>query len=346
MAQIILAFFVAAVAVLAITPLVRWFVTRMGILKAPNNRTIHQVPTPHMGGIGMAAGFFLAVILVEGSLKPQLLGLLIGALLMSALGFLDDLFHLRASVKLVLMLIPALVLTHFGVEIRWLTDPFGGLISTGIWAVPLTVFWIVAVVNVVNLVDGLDGLAAGVTAIAGITMLVVSIHMDENTPAIVIAALIGSAIAFLRYNFNPATIFMGDTGSLFLGFVIAGVAVMGTLKDTTTIALVVPTLALGLPIFDTAFAILRRVVNRRPIGEPDRGHLHHRLLDLGLTQKQTVLLLYFVSIMLGVVAVLGSETSMWIGLSVFAMLVVLFSLSAKRVGLLKLRARKEQSPGA
>lgn len=292
------------------TPVVRLMAIRLGLLKPPGERDVHQQPVPHLGGIALVIGALGAIALLAPH-TASMAGILWGGLLIALLGLIDDLRGLPAWAKLLGQVTVAIFATRHGITIQAITNPFGGLIGTGWAAGPLTVFWLVAVMNTVNLIDGLDGLAAGLSGIASLTLLIVALRQGELAVALLAAAVGGSAFAFLRYNFNPAKIFMGDTGSLFLGYLLGSISVIGMLKDATTFALAVPILALGIPIFDTGFAIVRRLVNHRPIGEADRGHLHHRLLDLGLSQRQAVLLLYGVSLFLGGLASSLAFVSPW-----------------------------------
>lgn len=224
----------------------------------------------------------------------------------------------------------------FGIQIQWLTNPFGTLIVLPeIIAIPVTIFWIIGFTNTVNLIDGLDGLAAGVSFIACISMFLLAYHLNQYLPAMIIVSMAGAALGFLQYNFNPAKIFMGDTGSMLLGYTLSVAAVMGLVKTAATIALVVPVIALGLPILDTAFAIIRRRMSGVPIFQPDKGHLHHRLLALGLTQKQAVLIMYFVSIILGLVALFVANVDYKTGIVTVLVVLAIIIYSAKRIGILR-----------
>jgi UDP-GlcNAc:undecaprenyl-phosphate GlcNAc-1-phosphate transferase len=204
-----------------------------------------------------------------------------------------------------MQIVAAVILVKSGYEINYFTNFFGNseFIYLGAWALPISVIWIVVVTNTVNLIDGLDGLAAGISAIAAVTLSYIAILNHRYDAAMITLILAGSSIGFLPYNFNPAKIFMGDAGALFLGLVLSAISVDGALKGATAITVVVPILALGVPIFDTAFAILRRLINKRPIMEADKGHLHHRLMSIGFGQKKTVLSMYLISALLGAGAI-------------------------------------------
>lgn len=230
-------------------------------------------------------------------------------------------------------------MVYFDVRIDFITDPFGDFLYLEYLAAPATVFWIVGLTNTVNLIDGLDGLAAGVAVIASITIFLVALQQEVMVVALFTAALAGSALGFLRYNFNPARIFMGDTGSMFLGFILAGISVIGAVKCAATIALIVPILALGVPIMDTTFAIIRRYRGGVPIFKPDKGHLHHRLLDLGFSQKQAVLLMYVISALLGLSAVVLNEVSGSMSIVIVVCVLLVVFLGAKKLGIFRLKTK-------
>ena len=308
-------------------------------MDAPDARKVHKKPIPRIGGIGIYAAFMVAILAVmvftelTDDVFHELVGLLVSGTLIVIVGIIDDYKNLPAKVKLVGQIIAACVLVAFDVRIDFITDPFGDFIFLEYFAVPATVFWIVGLTNTVNLIDGLDGLAAGVSAIAAATIFLVAMQQSFLLVAVLTAALAGAAIGFLYYNFNPARIFMGDTGSMFLGFMLAGISVIGAVKSAATIALIVPILALGLPILDTTFAIVRRYRGGVPIFKPDKGHLHHRLLDLGFTQRQAVLLMYVISALLGLSAVVLNEVSSGIAILIVFCVLSAVLLGAKKLGI-------------
>ena len=320
----VLAFLVAMVVAVAVTPAVIFFAEKTGALDAPDARKVHKKPVPRIGGVGIYIAFMVAMLsfMTYGELSDEVLtelaGLMTGGSLIVLLGLIDDYKNLPAKVKLLGQIVCACVLVAFDVRIDFITDPFGDYLYLEYLAIPATIFWIVGLTNTVNLIDGLDGLAAGVATIASVTICLVA------------------AIGFLFYNFNPAKIFMGDTGSMFLGFMLAGISVIGAVKSAATIALIVPILALGLPIMDTTFAIVRRYRGGVPIFKPDKGHLHHRLLDLGFTQRQAVLLMYIISALLGLSAVALTEVSGGIALLIFAGVVVSVLFGAKKLGIFRM----------
>ena len=339
----VLAFMIALGMALILTPVVIAFARRTGALDKPDARKVHVRPIPRIGGIGIYAAFMVSILvqLVFVELTPEfmmsLIGLMVGGTIIVAIGIVDDYCDLPAKVKLLGQILAAVVLVvGFDVRIDFITDPLGDFIYLELFAIPATIFWIVGLTNTVNLIDGLDGLAAGVSSIAAITIFLVA--MEEGIPfvAMVTAALAGAAVGFLYYNFNPARIFMGDTGSMFLGFMLAGISVVGAVKSAATIALIVPILALGLPILDTTFAIVRRMRNHRPIFKPDKGHLHHRLLAHGFTQKQAVLLMYVVSALFGLCALALTAVSMQAAILIILIVAVVVFIGARKLGILQM----------
>ena len=338
----VLAFLVAMVVAVAVTPAVIFFAEKTGALDAPDARKVHKKPVPRIGGVGIYIAFMAAMLsfMVYGELSDEVLtelaGLMTGGSLIVLLGLIDDYKNLPAKVKLLGQIVCACVLVAFDVRIDFITDPFGDYLYLEYLAIPATIFWIVGLTNTVNLIDGLDGLAAGVATIASVTICLVALQQGYALVAVLTAALAGAAIGFLFYNFNPAKIFMGDTGSMFLGFMLAGISVIGAVKSAATIALIVPILALGLPIMDTTFAIVRRYRGGVPIFKPDKGHLHHRLLDLGFTQRQAVLLMYIISALLGLSAVALTEVSGGIALLIFAGVVISVLFGAKKLGIFRM----------
>lgn len=326
------AFAVALLVSLFVMPAVILLAQRTGAMDAPNARKVHKKPIPRIGGLGIYAGFMAAIIFVaikfglDGEQIRETVGLLVSGSLIVALGLVDDYKNLPAKVKLLGQIIAAAVLVFgFGVRIDFITDPFGDYIYFENLAIPATMFWLVGLTNTVNLIDGLDGLAAGVAAIASVTIMLIALEQNFVLVAVMTAALAGAAVGFLRYNFHPAEIFMGDTGSMFLGFMLAGISVTGAVKSVAAIALVVPVFALGLPILDTTFAIVRRLRGGVPIFKPDKGHLHHRLLNVGFTQRQAVLLMYVISALFGLSAIaltaVSSQIAVLILLIVFAAII-------------------------
>lgn len=329
---IMAAFAVAAVLSYFFTPPVKNFAHKVGAIDVPKDaRRMHKKPIPRLGGLAIYGGF-LCSILIFGQLDETMLCVLLGAAIIVALGIFDDVLALGAKLKFVVQIVAAAIPVCIGdlqiglfTNLNPLSDtPF---VHLGILAVPATIIWIVGITNAVNLIDGLDGLAVGVSSIAAITMLAVALLTGNMPIAITMAALAGACIGFMPYNLNPAKIFMGDTGSTFLGYMLATVSIMGLFKFYAVISFAVPFLILGLPIFDTANAIIRRVAAGRSPMSPDRGHVHHKLIDMGFNQKQAVAILYAISATLGLTAVVLTSSG-----EVKAIVLLLAVLAAILVG--------------
>ena len=326
---IILALAVAFLISFSSTPTVIALANKIKAIDIPKDeRRVHKKPIPLIGGLAIFYGFVISV-LCFAVIDRQVMGLLIGSVIIVTVGVIDDMRDLNAKVKLVFQLIAAGIAIYFGVEIEYVANPLSTLvgpqyINLGLWSIPITMVWIIGVTNAVNLIDGLDGLACGVSTIASVALLSLTLISQNLNAAIVAAALAGAGFGFLPYNFNPAKIFIGDTGSTFLGFVLACISIQGIMKMYALISIAVPVLILGLPIFDTLFAIMRRIAKKKPIMSPDRGHLHHRLLDMGFSQKQTVTILYTLTSILCLTAVVMAMKDAMRGLIlIFAVLFVL-----------------------
>jgi UDP-GlcNAc:undecaprenyl-phosphate/decaprenyl-phosphate GlcNAc-1-phosphate transferase len=299
---------VGALVTFVVTPIVRRVAIAKGLVDTPGGRKVHSTPIPRLGGVAIFAGVMTAVAvqaageyfldwggtLVDGgTARVRILGVLVAMSVIFLVGLIDDLVTLSPGFKLLGQVVAAGIAVASGLKIAYIGNPFGGgLVSLGLLAAPITLIYIVGFTNVINLIDGLDGLAAGVTAIAAVSLLLLAAQANRLDAAALAAAVIGACVAFLRYNFHPASIFMGDSGALFLGFTLSAISLMGVMKSSATIALAVPLLIVGVPIFDTASAIVRRLLHSRPIQEADKGHIHHRLLGRGFNQTQTVLIIY------------------------------------------------------
>ncbi len=307
LANVLVTLVIASLVALLLTPVVRVLAVKVGAMDIPKDaRRMHDHPIPRMGGLAIFFGFILSVLLFAEQ-TPQLRGMLLGAVVIVILGILDDIYTLSARLKFLVQILAALIAAVSGNLIDTLSnpnvfssDPYWNL---GWLAWPITVLWIVLVTNAVNLIDGLDGLACGVSIISSLTMLVIALVLGENAVAVLLAALVGGCVGFLPYNLHPAKIFMGDTGSTLLGYVLAVTSIQGMFKMYSVISFVAPFLVFGLPIFDTSFAFIRRIATGHNPMSPDRGHIHHRLIDMGFSQKQAVGVLYVISAILGLSAV-------------------------------------------
>ncbi|MBR4194834.1 MAG: undecaprenyl/decaprenyl-phosphate alpha-N-acetylglucosaminyl 1-phosphate transferase [Oscillospiraceae bacterium] len=292
------------------TPLVKLLAKKVGAMDVPkDNRRMHDHPIPRMGGLAIFIGFLLSALIFTREIDQGLKSILLGAIVIVILGVFDDRRALGAKLKLAVQLVAAAVVVFYGdLRIDRITNPFGGSLYSywdlGVFAYPITIIWIVAITNAVNFIDGLDGLACGVSCISSLNLLVIALLVSDAKVAILMAALTGACLGFVPYNFNPAKIFMGDTGSTFLGFMLATVSIQGLFKAYTAISFIVPFLLLGLPIFDICFAVIRRIASGHSPMEADRGHFHHRLIDMGFSQKQSVAIAYVLTGILGLAAVL------------------------------------------
>ena len=292
------------------TPQVKRFAESVGAIDEPNERRINILPIPRMGGLAIFTGFVFSSLLFVDMSMP-VMGLLLGAVIIAVMGALDDILSLNPWIKLAGQILASLVAIRCGIVFDAISNPgfldAEATISIGWLSIPLTVLWIVLCTNAVNLIDGLDGLAVGVSAISSASMMVVSLlvpFLGDSSVPLLLACLTGACVGFMPYNMNPAKIFMGDVGSQFLGFVLSCVSIMGMFKFHAIITFLVPLLALAVPLFDTIFAIIRRILRGQSPFQADRGHIHHRLLALGMNQKQVVAILYGVSAVLGFFAVL------------------------------------------
>lgn len=312
--------------------------------KPKDARRMHKKPTPRIGGLAMVFGFVvpIATILIFSKISGdshfwsqytfasrQTIGLFMALAIIIIMGFIDDCKDLPAKLKFVVQIAAALIVIFVGdIKIDVFTNP-NFLSDNPYWVLPewlsvvLTVLWIVFITNAVNFIDGLDGLAAGVSAIMSVSLVFISVRVGEYPIAIFGMALMGSCFGFLPFNFNPAKIFMGDTGSTFLGFMLATLSIQGVFKSYAVISFAVPLLILGLPLFDASFAMIRRILRGESPMKADRGHLHHRLVDMGFSQKQTVFILYAISGVLGITAVLLAESGLLRALLVVLAMVIL-----------------------
>ncbi|MFA5523175.1 MAG: MraY family glycosyltransferase [Tissierellales bacterium] len=323
-----------------LTPLAKYTAKKIGAIDVPkDDRRVHKVPIPRLGGLAIYLATIISMFIFLEDIDKSIISIMIGGTIIVITGIIDDVKPISARWKLFFQILSALVLVMGDIRIEYIGNPFvkNSVINLGMFSIPVTIFWTIGITNTLNLIDGLDGLSAGVGAIAAVSLFFVAASIDfiDTTMVMILCAIIaGSAFGFLPHNFNPAKIFMGDTGALFLGFMLSVVAMEGVMKSVATITIVVPILALGLPIFDTTFAIIRRVINKRPIGEADKGHVHHRLLDKGLSQKQAVLILYMVSAIFGSAAVLMAGLKPGYGVIVVGIILTLLFLGAARFGIL------------
>lgn len=318
----------------AITPFVRHWAKKKKLQDLPAPRKIHHKPIPRLGGVAIFLAFFLAIIfyLIFAPEKlifvndkilgvdKNLFGVLLGALVLVAAGIYDDIKGLKPFTKFLFQLAAAVIVAAFGIKIWWLSNPLGSQIILGNLSPVFVIIWILLVINVVNWLDGLDGLAVGVSGIAALILFFLSLAPTVNQPATALLCILvaGSTLGFLPYNFNPAKIFLGDSGSMFLGYMIAIFAIISGGKIATA------SLILGIPIFDAIWVILRRIINKKAPWRADKKHLHHRFLSAGLSQKQAVILLYFIAVTLGIISLYsGSVGKFYAMIGLFLLMILL-----------------------
>lgn len=331
----ILAFIISLVA----TPLIKKLAFKVNAVDIPkDNRRVHKKPIPLLGGVAIYLGFIITVILKKGPLSASEFGIISGATVILMGGILDDIKELKPWQKIIFQLIATLCLLLKGVRIDIITNPLSDkFVSISYLSIPFTIIWIVGITNAINLIDGLDGLAAGVALISALTLLLIAILKGRIEAAYLTAVLSGAILGFLPYNFNPASIFMGDAGAQLLGFLLSSISIEGAIKSAAAFAIVVPILAMGLPIFDTIFAMIRRKINGKPIMQGDRGHLHHRLLDLGLNQKQAVVVMYLMSAVLGGISIIAMQISSVNSYFLLTLVILLIAVITWKCGFFKNR---------
>ena len=345
LAQVLVSLAAALVMSFALTPVVKVFAQKVGAMDVPKDgRRMHDHPIPRLGGLAMFLGFLVSTLLFS-KIDTQVRGMLLGCVLVVITGVIDDIVPLKWWLKLILQIAAALAAVFSGIRIEVFSNPipFTGtewLILREL-SIPITVLWIVLVTNAVNLIDGLDGLAVGVSAIDSLAMLVIALLVSEGNVAIILAALVGACVGFMPYNMNPAKIFAGDTGALLLGYVLATMSVIGLFKTYAIISFLLPFLLLALPLFDTGFAIIRRLIHGQSPMHPDRGHVHHRLIDMGLNQKQAVAILYCISAVFGLSAVVLATSG-----GMKALLLVLAFLATGLLAGFVLRSGRRSEPEA
>lgn len=286
------------------TPIVRVFAYKTGAIDIPKDeRRMHKMPIPRLGGLAVFAGFTVASM-VFGEMSPSLLTLWFGGLVIVTLGALDDIFKLHSLVKLAVEIVVAIIPVSQGLTIKFI-NLFGHYVTLGSFEIPVTIIWIVGLTNAINIIDGLDGLSCGVSAICSLSLLLCTIMLGDNPQLTIITGMLaGACLGFLPFNTNPAKIFIGDTGALFLGYTFSVLSLEGLFKTHTVLSFMIPLSIFGLPLFDTAFAFFRRLLKGKNPFSADRGHIHHRLIDMGFNQKQSVGILYSVCGILGIAAVM------------------------------------------
>ena len=319
---------------LILVPFVAKLAIKIGAVDKPNERKVHTKITPRMGGLAIYLSFF-AVLFLSHEMTMQHIGLLTGGTVLVLVGIIDDKTDMPAKIKLLGQIFAACIVVAAGVRVEFMTNfILGGVFPLYIFSVPFTVLWIVAITNAVNLIDGLDGLAAGTSIIAAATMAISGYATGQTEMASMALILIGASLGFLKYNFHPAKIFMGDTGSMFLGYNLSVLAIMGFTKSFTVLSLVTPILVLAIPILDTLFAIIRRKMNNKPIFKPDKNHLHHCLLNYGFSHRNTVLIIYAVSAVLALCGLIMTYLNPAQGMCLLVVISVIIIYGAMKLGVI------------
>ena len=322
-----------------VTPIIKRVAKRVGAVDVPKDtRRMHSSPMPMLGGLAIYIGF-VAGVLIFAEITQQVRGILFGSVIIVLVGAIDDVKPIHAILKFCIQIVAAMIAVWHGVLVDVLSNPFAigasEYINLNSLSIPFTVLWIVGITNAVNLIDGLDGLAVGVSTISSIVMLVIALMLSEFNVALIMAALTGACLGFIPYNFNPAKIFMGDAGALLLGYVLSTMSILGLFKFYAVVSFVAPFLVLALPFIDTSFAFMRRLFKGQKPWSPDRGHFHHRLLDMGFSHKQVVLILYAVSLVFGAAAVIVATSGeikilIWVAALVVAAVVVFLVFKGKK----------------
>ncbi|WP_428909663.1 glycosyltransferase family 4 protein [Niallia sp. Krafla_26] len=334
--MIYLTMLICLISSILITPVVKKLAFLVGATDKPNQRKVHQNIMPRLGGLAIYISFVVGIFIMlpEHLIDNTLSSIMIGCTIIVITGIFDDIFEISPKLKLFGQLAAALVVIVWGdIKVEFINLPFtDGILEFGYMSVPITLLWIIGITNAINLIDGLDGLAAGVSSIALITISFMGILFGNPFVTIVAAILLASTIGFLFYNFHPAKIFMGDTGALFLGYMIAVLSLLG-FKNVAFISFIIPIIILGVPISDTFFAIMRRILNKKPIMQPDKSHLHHCLLGLGFSHRQTVLIIYAIAAFFGLVAIIFSQAKLLGSIVLIITLLILIEALAEKIGL-------------
>lgn len=330
--DLLVAFLIALISTFILTFPVKKLAVKLNVVDFPNHRKIHKKVTPRLGGLAIFLGSFLGALYLQPQ-HDHILEILFGAIVIIITGSLDDRFGLRPTIKLTGQLIAASFLISSGLIIERITLPFIGMIDLGFFSVLITVLWIVGITNAINLIDGLDGLATGVTGIALTSIFVMALIDGQVVAAYLSIALIGANVGFLYHNFYPAKIYMGDTGSNFLGYMIAVISMLGLFKNVALLGFVIPIIVLAVPIFDTFLAIIRRAHNKTGIMQADNKHIHYRLLRNGYSHRQTVLIVYVFSGLFGLLAILFSKADVGTALVITVILFILLHIFAEMAGI-------------
>ncbi|MEQ6377565.1 MraY family glycosyltransferase [Bacillaceae bacterium S4-13-58] len=332
-----MAFVLSLVISVLLTPVVKKLAYKIGAMDQLDPRKVHTVEMPRLGGLAIYISF-ISGFLIFSPQHPYVLPIVVASSIIVITGMLDDIRGLSPKTKLLMQIVSAVIVIASGVHIDFINLPFGDPLDLGYLSIPFSLLWVVGITNAINLIDGLDGLAAGISSIALLTISCLAILMGNSFVTLISFLLLGGTVGFLFYNFYPAKIFMGDTGSLFLGFMLAVISMLG-FKHVTLFSFIVPIMVLGVPISDTLFAMVRRAMQKKPLFEADKAHLHHGLFRLGFSHPETVLLMYAISAVFSLAAVILSQAQMWGSIIVIALFILMIELMVEITGLLGLQYR-------
>ncbi|MEH7374533.1 glycosyltransferase family 4 protein [Neobacillus drentensis] len=317
-----------------LTPIVKKLAFKIGATDKPNHRKVHVRIMPRLGGLAIFFSFIIGMLIIN-PVGEYHLPIVIGSIIIIITGMMDDVKEISPKVKLAGQIAAAAIIVIYGgLKVEFINLPFGGQIDFGYFSIPLTMIWIIGITNAINLIDGLDGLAGGVSSIALFSIAGMSMMMGNVYVTVMALIVAASTVGFLFYNFHPAKIFMGDTGALFLGYIIGVLSLLGY-KNVTFISLIIPIIILGVPISDTFFAIIRRLVNKQPLSAPDKSHLHHCLLKIGFSHRQTVLLIYAMASVFGLTAFIFSQSTVWGSMIVILALLITIEIIVEKIGLIR-----------
>ena len=361
--DIAIAFLLAFITTFVVTPHTMRLAKKVGAIDIPNDRRVNKKPMPRLGGLAVISGFLISIIYlfittsIEGKLDLfasenyyiKMIGFFAGIVVLGITCYIDDVKGIPSLVKLAAQIIASIIVVACGIRIENISIPFteGKIVISGIFSYIITVCWIVGITNAINLIDGLDGLSSGVTLISCLSLLMVfALNGSPLIAIVLITALAGALVGFLPFNFSPAKTFIGDTGSNFMGFSLAIISILGVAKTYTALVLIAPIIILGMPIFDTLFAIFRRIIKGKSIKavfKPDKGHLHHKLMAKGYTQKQAVLIMYGITAILGMFAVILLESGIWKALSFAILIVAIIAIGYKDMSKLMSEEENEKN---
>ncbi|WP_077623413.1 glycosyltransferase family 4 protein [Sediminibacillus massiliensis] len=326
--ELVIAFMISFVATLLLVYPIKKLAVKIGAMDLPNNRKVHRKPTPRLGGLAIFLGVCFGLVYLN-PIHYQMFEISLGAIIIVITGILDDKYQLKPVYKLIGQGLSAGILIYAGLIIERINIPLVGLVELHSWSIIITLLWIVGITNAINLIDGLDGLASGVATIAFISILIMALADYRIVVIYFCVVLIASNIGFLFHNFYPAKIYMGDTGSMFLGYSVAVISILGLFKNVTLFSFIIPVIVLAVPIFDTLFAIVRRLYNRENIMLPDKKHIHYQLLSVGFSHRTTVLIIYGFSIIFGTLGILFSNASLSFSLIISFIILLLLLLIAE-----------------